>query len=62
MIDYEYFKLKAWREILGHIKDEYGANRSLGNVLQNINARVKFNEERMKNERATIHNKSSKNS
>ena len=49
-IEYQYYKLKAWREILGHIRDEYGDNRSLGNVLQNINARVKFNKEKMKHD------------
>lgn len=54
MTDYEFFKLKAWREIIGHVKDEYGNNRSLGNVLQNINARIKGEEKRRENERTTI--------
>jgi hypothetical protein len=44
MINYELYKLRAWREILGHIRDEYGDNRSIGNVLQNINARIKSRE------------------
>lgn len=54
MTDYDFIKLKAWREILGHVKDEFGDNRSLGNVLQNINARIKGEEKRRGNERTTI--------
>lgn len=49
MINYELYKLRAWREILGHIRDEYGDNRSIGNVLQNINARIK-GREKMEND------------
>ena len=44
MINYELYKLRAWREILGHIREEYGDNRSIGNVLQNINARIEYKE------------------
>ena len=46
MTDYDYLKLKAWREILQHVRDEFGDNRSIGNVLQNINARIKGEEKR----------------
>lgn len=53
MINYELYKLRAWREILGHIRDEYGDNRSLGNVLQNINARIK-SKEKLENDQRSI--------
>ena len=46
MTEYEYFKLKAWREILQHVRDEFGDNRSVGNVLSNIDARIKGEEKR----------------
>lgn len=54
MTEYEYIKLKAQREILKHIKDEFGENRSLGNVLQNINSRIEGEEKRRRNDRAAI--------
>lgn len=53
MINYELYKLRAWREILGHIRDEYGDNRSIGNVLQNINARIK-GREKLENDQRSI--------
>lgn len=53
MINYELYKLRAWREILGHIRDEYGDNRSIGNVLQNINARIK-SKEKLENDQRII--------
>jgi hypothetical protein len=46
MTEYEYLKLKAQREILQHVITDYGENRSLGNVLQNICARIKGEEKR----------------
>ena len=54
MTDYDYFKLKAWREILQHVRDEYGDNRSLGNIIQNINSRIKGEEKRRENDRTTV--------
>lgn len=47
MTEYELIRLKCQREILQHVIDDYGNNRSLGNVLQNINARIKGEERRL---------------
>lgn len=46
MTDYEFLKLKAQVEILRHVRDEYGDNRSLGNVINNIESRIKGEEKR----------------
>jgi len=46
MSEYEFLKLKAQREILQHIIKDFGDNRSLGNVLQNLNAQIKGEEKR----------------
>ena len=46
MTEYELIRLKAQREILKHVITDYGENRSLGNVLQNIDARIKGEEDR----------------
>lgn len=46
MTEYELLKLRAHREILRHVIEDYGENRSLGNVLQNICARIKGEEKR----------------
>ena len=46
MTDYDLCRLKAQREILRDIISEYGENRSLGNVLQNICARIYGEEKR----------------
>ena len=54
MTDYELLKLRAQREILQHIKAEYGDNRSLGNVLQNINQRIKGEDQRRDHDREPV--------
>lgn len=45
MMNYELTKLKVHREILTNIISEYGINRSLGNVRENIEQRIKYYEE-----------------
>lgn len=37
-------KLRVWREILKDIQGEYPGNRSLPNVLENIEQRIKYYE------------------
>lgn len=37
-------KLRVWREILKDIQSEYPGNRSLPNVLENIEQRIKYYE------------------
>lgn len=54
MTEYELFKLKAQREILQHIINDYGINRSLGNVFQNIDAIIKGEEKEKANDRAAV--------
>ena len=46
MTDYEFLKLKAQVEILRHVRDDYGDNRSLGNIINNIESRIKGEEKR----------------
>lgn len=46
----EYNRLKAQLAILKDVVEEYGENRSLGNVIQNIEAKIKWHEKHQSND------------
>lgn len=46
MKDYELGNLKFKTYILKEVMKEFGSNRSLGNVVQNMEARIKGEEKR----------------
>lgn len=41
MTDYEYNKLKAQLAILKDVAEEYRENRTIGNIIANMEARLK---------------------
>lgn len=48
MDDYEIIKLRAWRAVLQDIARDFGNNRSIGNIIDNISARIANEEKRRK--------------
>lgn len=41
MTDYEYNKIKAQLAILKDVAEEYRENRTIGNIIANMEARIK---------------------
>ena len=46
-MDYEYHRLKSQLAILRDVVAEYGENRSIGNVVMQLDARIKELENQM---------------
>lgn len=48
MMNDETFKLRAWKAVLKDIEKEFGGTRSVCNIIQNIEARIKWHKEHAK--------------
>lgn len=46
--NYQETRLRVWRQILTDVQAEYPGSRSLPNIIQNIESRIKFYESKRK--------------